>query len=219
MEGLSAIINPVSLLMHLVNIVILYIVFRLLLYKPVAKFMKSRQERFAKEREELDAEKAEADAIRAQGDEILHKARSDAETQVAQIMAQADKDALLAVDGIGGILADNILAWFADEGNKKLLSDLYASGVSVREAEKKSGVFDGMRIVLTGSLLTYKRGEATALIENNGGEVASSVSKTVDIVLAGEDAGSKLAKAKKLGIKIIDENEFVAMLNGAAKEN
>ena len=93
MEGLSAIINPVSLLMHLVNIVILYIVFRLLLYKPVAKFMKSRQERFAKEREELDAAKAEADAIRAQGDEILHKARSDAETQVAQIMAQADKDA------------------------------------------------------------------------------------------------------------------------------
>ena len=93
MEGLSAIINPVSLLMHLVNIVILYIVFRLLLYKPVAKFMKSRQERFAKEREELDAEKAEADAIRAQGDEILHKACSDAETQVAQIMAQADKDA------------------------------------------------------------------------------------------------------------------------------
>ena len=93
MEGLSAIINPVSLLMHLVNIVIIYIVFRLFLYKPVAKFMKSRQERFAKEREELDAEKAEADAIRAQGDEILHKARSDAETQVAQIMAQADKDA------------------------------------------------------------------------------------------------------------------------------
>lgn len=136
-----------------------------------------------------------------------------------EALAQADKDALLAVDGIGEILADNILAWFADEGNKKLLSDLYASGVSVREAEKKSGVFDGMRIVLTGSLPTYKRGEATALIENNGGEVASSVSKTVDMVLAGEDAGSKLDKAKKLGIKIIDENEFVAMLNGAAKEN
>lgn len=136
-----------------------------------------------------------------------------------EALAQADKDALLAVDGIGGILADNILAWFADEGNKKLLSDLYASGVSVREAEKKSGVFDGMRIVLTGSLPTYKRGEATALIENNGGEVASSVSKTVDMVLAGEDAGSKLDKAKKLGIKIIDENEFVAMLNGDAKEN
>lgn len=136
-----------------------------------------------------------------------------------EALARADKDALLAVDGIGGILADNILAWFADEGNKKLLSDLYASGVSVREAEKKSGVFDGMRIVLTGSLPTYKRGEATALIENNGGEVASSVSKTVDMVLAGEDAGSKLDKAKKLGIKIIDENEFVAMLNGATKEN
>lgn len=136
-----------------------------------------------------------------------------------EALAQADKDALLAVDGIGGVLADNILAWFADEENKKLLSDLYASGVTVREAEKKSGVFEGMRIVLTGSLPTYKRGEATSLIEDNGGEVASSVSKTVDMVLAGEDAGSKLDKAKKLGIRIIDEKEFVAMLNAAAKEN
>ncbi len=93
MEGLSAIVNPLSLLMHLVNIVILYVVFRIFLYKPVAKFMQARKERFAKEREELDAEKAEADAIRAQGDDILRKARADAEDQVAQIMAQADKDA------------------------------------------------------------------------------------------------------------------------------
>ena len=69
-----------------------------------------------------------------------------------------------------------------------------------------------MKIVLTGSLPTYKRGEATKLIEDNGGEVAANVSKTVNMVLAGEDAGSKLEKAQKLGIKIIDENEFKAML-------
>lgn len=127
-------------------------------------------------------------------------------------LEKADRDALTAVDGIGEILADNIVSYFADEDNLRLIADLFASGVTVREAEKKSGVFEGMRVVLTGSLPTYKRGEATALIEENGGEVASSVSKTVDLVLAGSDAGSKLEKAQKLGIRIIDEEEFKRML-------
>ncbi|HCH92276.1 MAG TPA: DNA ligase, partial [Clostridiales bacterium] len=80
------------------------------------------------------------------------------------------------------------------------------------ESEEKQGVFSGMKIVLTGSLPTYKRGEATKLIEDNGGEVASSVSKSVNLVLAGEDAGSKLEKAQKLGIEIIDEQRFKSML-------
>ena len=127
-------------------------------------------------------------------------------------LEKADRDALTAVDGIGEILADNIVSYFANEDNLRLIADLFASGVTVREAEKKSGVFEGMRVVLTGSLPTYKRGEATALIEENGGEVASSVSKTVDLVLAGSDAGSKLEKAQKLGIRIIDEEEFKRML-------
>lgn len=129
-----------------------------------------------------------------------------------EALEKADRDALTAVDGIGEILADNIVSYFADEDNLRLIADLFASGVTVREAEKKSGVFEGMRVVLTGSLPTYKRGEATALIEENGGEVASSVSKTVDLVLAGSDAGSKLEKAQKLGIRIIDEEEFKRML-------
>ena len=129
-----------------------------------------------------------------------------------EALEKANHDALTAVDGIGEILADNIVSYFADEDNLRLIADLFASGVTVREAEKKSGVFEGMRVVLTGSLPTYKRGEATALIEENGGEVASSVSKTVDLVLAGSDAGSKLEKAQKLGIRIIDEEEFKRML-------
>ena len=129
-------------------------------------------------------------------------------------LVAADRDALMSVDGIGEVLADNIVAYFADEDDLKLLDDLFAAGVTVREEEKKEGVFSGMRIVLTGSLPTYKRGQATALIEENGGEVAASVSKTVDLVLAGEDAGSKLEKAQKLGIRIIDENTFNAMLAG-----
>ncbi len=127
-------------------------------------------------------------------------------------LMKADKDELTAVDGIGDVLADNIIAYFADETNVELLNGLYACGVTVREEEKKEGVFSGMRLVLTGSLPTYKRGEATRLIEENGGEVASSVSKTVDLVVAGDDAGSKLDKATKLGIRIIDEEEFKRML-------
>ena len=129
-------------------------------------------------------------------------------------LACASREELTSVDGIGGVLADNIIAYFADGSGEKFLSELYAAGVTVREAEKKTGVFTGMRLVLTGSLPTYKRGEATALIEVNGGEVASSVSKTVDLVVAGEDAGSKLDKAKKLGVRVIDEATFVAMLKG-----
>ncbi|MCM1305785.1 MAG: NAD-dependent DNA ligase LigA [Bacteroides sp.] len=127
-------------------------------------------------------------------------------------LKEATVEELNAVDGIGGILAANVCEYFADEKNLDFISRLIASGITFEEVEKKSGVFTGMRVVLTGSLPTYKRGEATALIEENGGEVASSMSKTVDLVLAGEDAGSKLEKAQKLGIKIIDENEFKAML-------
>lgn len=116
------------------------------------------------------------------------------------------------VDGIGDILADNLYNYFHNESNLQFIERLIASGVEFEEVEKKSGVFEGMRIVLTGSLPTYKRGEATKLIEDNGGEVASSVSKNVGLVLAGEDAGSKLEKAQKLGIRIIDEEEFKRML-------
>ena len=88
------------------------------------------------------------------------------------------------------------------------MQKLLDCGIEFEEKEEKQGVFSGMKIVLTGSLPTYKRGEATKLIEDNGGEVASSVSKSVNLVLAGDDAGSKLEKAQKLGIEIIDEEEF-----------
>lgn len=127
-------------------------------------------------------------------------------------LQDATFEELSQVDGIGGILANNIVEYFADENNKKIISDLIQSGVVIEEIQEVDGVFKGIKFVLTGSLPTLKRGEATAIIEQNGGEVASSVSKAVNIVLAGEDAGSKLEKAKKLGIKIISESEFKAML-------
>ena len=127
-------------------------------------------------------------------------------------LSNASKAELGAVDGIGDILADNVFAFFRDSNNVNFVSRLIASGITFEEKEQAQGAFSGLKVVLTGSLPTYKRGEATKLIEDNGGEVASSVSKTVDLVLAGEDAGSKLEKAQKLGIKIIDEAEFKSML-------
>ncbi len=128
-------------------------------------------------------------------------------------ISEATVEELSAVDGIGGILAQNLFDYFADENNKDLVAQLLESGIVLEEKEEVQGVFSGLKFVLTGSLPTLKRGEATLLIEQNGGEVASSVSKTVDIVLAGDDAGSKLEKAQKLGIKIIDEDEFRSMLD------
>ena len=127
-------------------------------------------------------------------------------------LAEATEDELSSVDGIGGILAKNIADYFNDESNKKLVADLLESGIILEEKEEIDGALKGLKFVLTGSLPTLKRGEATLLIEQNGGEVASSVSKTVNIVLAGEDAGSKLQKAEKLGIKIISEEEFLSMI-------
>ena len=81
--------------------------------------------------------------------------------------------------------------------------------------EKKSegGIFLGKTFVLTGTLPTMKRSEASKLIEANGGKTSSSVSKKTDFVLAGEDAGSKLTKANALGVTVISEEEFLAMLN------
>lgn len=135
-----------------------------------------------------------------------------------EALADASEEELTQVDGIGDVLAENIKAYFADKDNAERLRALYASGVVIEEEERKSGVFDGMKVVLTGALVRYKRAVAAKLIEDNGGEVSASVTKTTDLVIAGEDAGGKLEKARKLGIKTIDENEFLAMLENGAKE-
>ena len=127
-------------------------------------------------------------------------------------LMSASEDELSSVDGVGDILAKNLIDFFENENNRLMIAELLDSGISLEESEEKDGVFKGLKFVLTGSLPTLKRGEATKIIEDNGGEVSSSVSKNVDIVLAGEDAGSKLEKATKLGIKIIDEEEFKKML-------
>ena len=118
----------------------------------------------------------------------------------------------LTIPGIGDILASSLYEFFQKDINRILISDLLALGLNIEEKEEIQGVFTGMRVVLTGSLVNYKRSHAQKLIEDNGGEVAASVSKDVNLVVVGADAGSKLDKAKKLGIKTITEEEFIEML-------
>lgn len=125
----------------------------------------------------------------------------------------ATEDRLVAMDDFGEITAKDVVAFWADEKNVEDVRLLLEKGVTIREKEKKEGVFSGRKVVLTGSLKGYPRSKAKELIEERGGEVADSVSKTVNLVIAGEEAGSKLEKARKLGIEIIGEEQFEKLLS------
>ena len=130
-------------------------------------------------------------------------------------LKNATFDELIGMENIGEITANAILEYFKDEENLSELTELEKAGVQpVWSDEKKDGVFSGELVVLTGSLTNYKRSEAQKLIEERGGACQSSVTSKTTLVIAGEDAGSKLEKAKKLGIKVIDESAFSVMLNG-----
>lgn len=121
---------------------------------------------------------------------------------------------LTAVNDIGEISAECIRSFFADEKNRGILERLRESNVNMTAAESETieSVLSGKTVVVTGTLPTLGRKEAGALIEQYGGKVSGSVSKKTDYVLAGESAGSKLTKAKELGIPVISEEELRAML-------
>ncbi|MBQ2804680.1 MAG: hypothetical protein IJF10_02250 [Clostridia bacterium] len=127
-------------------------------------------------------------------------------------LSQASKESLLEIDGIGEIVAEGIVQYFQEQQNVEIVQKLQNIGIDPQLSETKVGVFTGKKIVLTGSLQNYTRSQATKLIEENGGEVSSSVSKSVNLVLAGAEAGSKLAKAHALGIDVITEEQFQQML-------
>ena len=128
-------------------------------------------------------------------------------------LKKATVDELIEMENVGEITARAIVEYFQDESNALELDALYAAGVTPTWTdERKEGVFSGESVVLTGTLSNYKRSEAQKLIEERGGVCQSSVTAKTTLVLAGEEAGSKLEKAKKLGIKIIDEATFKQML-------
>ena len=129
-------------------------------------------------------------------------------------LKNASVETLLEIQDVGEIIAENIYKYFTDKNNVAEIDKLLSLGVKISETEKreKVGVFAGERVVLTGTLESFKRDEAGKIIESLGGEVLSSVSKNTTMVLAGENAGSKLDKARALGIKIIDEETFKSLI-------
>jgi DNA ligase (NAD+) len=128
----------------------------------------------------------------------------------------ASAEQLTETEDIGEVIARSIVDWHGNPENRKLIERLSQAGLnfksSLYQPAAKAGPFAGKTFVLTGTLPTLTREEATAKIEALGGKVSGSVSKKTDFVLAGEDAGSKLGKAQKLGVKIISEAEFLKML-------
>lgn len=117
---------------------------------------------------------------------------------------------LLTVEDVGDVIAQNIVEYFNDSDNLKEIDKLLEVGVKIEnDSSVKSEKLKGLVFVLTGTLPNYSRTDMTKIIEENGGKTSSSVSKNTSFVLAGEDAGSKLEKAKMLGVPILTEDEFV----------
>ena len=144
-------------------------------------------------------------------------------TKGAKILANSFKDIdkimdatsseLVNLEEFGETMANSVVQFFKEEKNIKVIEKLKECGLNTKAIENENDninkVFEGMKIVLTGTLPTLKRNDAKEMIESRGGKATSSVSKSTSFVLAGEEAGSKLTKANELGIKVIDEDTFI----------
>jgi DNA ligase (NAD+) len=127
----------------------------------------------------------------------------------------AGEEELVAIDDVGEVIAKSVHHWFGDPENRRLIKRLRKAGLnfesSIYQSAAATGALAGKTLVLTGTLPTLKRHEAAAKIEAAGGKVSGSVSSKTDYVLAGEEAGSKLAKAEKLNVTVIDEAELLRL--------
>jgi DNA ligase (NAD+) len=128
-----------------------------------------------------------------------------------EALSRATAEEILGVHGIGETIAQSVAAYFAEESTRKLLPRLVRAGVSMEEpaGEPVGSSLAGLTVVITGTLPTLSRAQATALVQAHGGRVTGSVTKATSFVVAGEDAGSKLEKAKALDIEVIDEAELL----------
>jgi DNA ligase (NAD+) len=149
------------------------------------------------------------------------KRDAELKAEIAEIEARLDAGGLKAkLPEVGPVAAASVLNYFASEAGKKVLARVRELGIKPENnlpattATAAAGPFDGKTVVLTGTLPTLSREQATAMIEAAGGKTSSSVSKKTHFVLAGADAGSKLAKAQELGVVVLDEAAFTLMLAG-----
>ncbi|MDD5488422.1 MAG: NAD-dependent DNA ligase LigA [Candidatus Omnitrophica bacterium] len=130
-----------------------------------------------------------------------------------RIMA-ATKEELVEINEIGPEIAESIVEWFSEKHNIAAVGKIQKTGVRIKAVEKKKdGVFSGKKVVFTGTMSAMSRTEAEKLVESMGGQASSSVGPGTDILVAGEKAGSKLDKAKKIGVKVLSEEEFIKMIS------
>ncbi|HXK33077.1 MAG TPA: helix-hairpin-helix domain-containing protein, partial [Dehalococcoidia bacterium] len=145
-------------------------------------------------------------------------------SEVATLLAQhfGDIDAIMEatvddierIPGVGRVIGESVVEFFSDEENRRLVEKLRAAGVNLKEESggARDGPLSGLTFVVTGRLERFSRDEAESLIRQHGGVAASSVTKKTDYLVVGADPGSKLAKAEKLGVELLDEGAFVALL-------
>jgi len=137
-------------------------------------------------------------------------------------MAASEED-LIQIEEFGQIMSDSVVKFFQEDKNKLTVEKLRKAGLNMEVIEKEdqgiAKVFEGMKIVLTGTLPSMKRNDAKVLIEERAGKATSSVSKSTSFVLAGEEAGSKLDKALSLGVKVIDEAKFMELVGCQSQED
>ena len=131
-----------------------------------------------------------------------------------QGLMNATQEELVQLEDVGGIVAASITEFFEDEENYAFVKRLLDLGVTpeYKAQEDVGTLFEGMTFVLTGTLPTLTRAEAEQMIRKIGGKSSGSVSKKTSVVLAGESAGSKLTKAQSLGVRIMDETEFLRII-------
>ena len=154
---------------------------------------------------------------------IRHVGESTAKTLARHFgtldaLMAANEGEILAVEDVGPVVAQSILGFLHDPLNRELIEQLRAAGVHWDESavERQSQHLNGKTFVLTGTLPNLKRDEAQAMIEAAGGKVSGSVSKKTSYVVAGEEAGSKLAKAEELGVPVLDEEALLQLLENSA---
>jgi len=130
-------------------------------------------------------------------------------------LMNAKEEELTGIEDVGSIVARSITEFFALDENQEFVQRLLEHGVhpQIKKEESAGTVFEGMTFVLTGTLPTLSRAQAEEIIRKNGGKATGSVSKKTSVVLAGESAGSKLEKAQKLGVRIMDEAEFLELIS------
>lgn len=133
-----------------------------------------------------------------------------------EALRTATKEQIIEIDDFGDVMAENVVNYFSNPQNSALIDRLLECGIEFKAEEPlPEGPFSGYNVVLTGALTKYNRGKAQEIIRALGGTTSETVSKNVNLVVAGEDAGSKLQKAQKLGIKIIDEKEFLQIVDNS----